>query len=109
VGQTEHLVTDVLTGQEFACRDGETLLEAAIRSGTGLIRVGCRAGGCGMCKVRVVGGHYEAGKMSRAHVSGEEEQQGHVLACRTFPRGVLEILRRNPSGDAQQSVEGKMA
>ena len=87
----EHLVTDLVSGQTFGCAEGETLLGAAIRSGRQLIRVGCRAGGCGICKVRVHCGDYATGKMSRAHVSEAEEREGYVLACRTLPAGALEF------------------
>lgn len=87
----EHLVTDLVSKQSFGCREGETLLGAAIRSGRQIIRVGCRAGGCGMCKVQVLGGQYATGKMSRAHVSEAEEREGYVLACRTIPSSALEF------------------
>ncbi|MGE3691891.1 MAG: 2Fe-2S iron-sulfur cluster-binding protein [Novosphingobium sp.] len=87
----EHLVTDLASKQTFGCLDGETLLGAAIRSGRQIIRVGCRAGGCGMCKVRILGGRYETGKMSRAHVSEAEESKGFVLACRTMPSSAIEF------------------
>lgn len=94
----EHLVTDRASGRTFACRQGETLLNAAVRAGYRNIRVGCRAGGCGMCKVQVVGGHFDAGKMSRAHVSAVEASQGFVLACRTLPASALEFHSRIDSG-----------
>jgi len=56
-----------------------------------LIKVGCRGGGCGVCKVRVVRGEYHCRKMSRAHVSGAEESQGYALACCLYPDSDLEI------------------
>lgn len=43
--------------------------------------VGCRRGGCGVCRVRVLSGAYRAGPMSRDHVSPAEEADGVVLAC----------------------------
>ena len=89
--QIEFLVTDLVSGKTFSCREGESLLNASVRSGRQVIRVGCRAGGCGMCKVRIACGEYEAGKMSRAHVSEAEESRGFVLACRTLPTSALEI------------------
>lgn len=91
----EHLVTDLASGQTFGCHEGETLLSAAVRTGRPIIRVGCRAGGCGMCKVQVLGGAFTAGKMSRAHVSEAEEGQGFVLACRTWPAGAIEFESAN--------------
>ena len=55
------------------------------------IPVGCRNGGCGVCKVQVVSGAYETRKMSRAVVSAEQEAQGCVLACKLHPRGDLKV------------------
>ncbi len=107
MAQIEHLVTDVVSGESFGCRDGESLLDAAVRSGRRIIRVGCRAGGCGMCKVRITCGEYETGKMSRAHVSEAEESRGFVLACRTRPVGALEIHGpggTSPSGGHEQGA-----
>nr|BAH89758.1 ferredoxin [uncultured bacterium]BAH89949.1 ferredoxin [uncultured bacterium] len=49
------------------------------------VQVGCRNGGCGACRVKVVSGEYARMKMSRAHVTVEEEAQGYVLACRILP------------------------
>lgn len=90
----EHLVTDLTSRESFDCRDGETLLNASTRSGKSIIPVGCRNGGCGMCKIQIIGGDYRTGKMSRAHVTELEESQGFVLACRTQPGSALEIRSR---------------
>jgi ferredoxin len=98
LAQIEHLVTDLARGHSFGCWEGETLLNAAVRSGRQIIRVGCRAGGCGMCKVQVIGGLFKIGKMSRAQVSEAEESQGFVLACRTLPAGAIEFRSRTDSG-----------
>ena len=61
------------------------------KAGKQAIKVGCRKGGCGMCKVRVLTGVYQTLKMSRAHVTEQEEQQGFALACRTQVGGDLVI------------------
>lgn len=76
---------------QFDCAEGELLLPAMEKAGSHAIHVGCRKGGCGMCKVRVLEGHYQTLKMSRAHVSETEEQAGFVLACRTSPLTHLTI------------------
>jgi len=57
--------------------------------------VGCRRGGCGVCRVRVTGGDYRADLMSRAHVSAEDEAAGIVLACCIYPQSEL-YLRLEP-------------
>ena len=38
--------------------------------------VGCRRGGCGVCRVRVLEGDYRSDPMSRTHVSVEDEAGG---------------------------------
>jgi len=56
-------------------------MEMVGRSG---IPVGCRGGGCGVCKISVVEGEIHTRKMSRAHISVQEERSKTVLACRTY-------------------------
>jgi ferredoxin len=51
--------------------------------------VGCRGGGCGVCKVKILKGTYILGKMSRVHVNEEEIKQGVALACRIYPTSTL--------------------
>ncbi|WP_036552534.1 2Fe-2S iron-sulfur cluster-binding protein [Neptunomonas japonica] len=77
--------------QSFTALEGCSLLMSMERSGTQAIKVGCRGGGCGMCKIRVMKGRYISKRMSRAHVSESDEQQGLVLACRVFPQEDLTI------------------
>ena len=58
--------------------------------------VGCRRGGCGICRVRVLEGAYESGPMSRAHVTAEQEREGVVLACCIYPRSDLVLRLETP-------------
>ncbi|TQK01099.1 2Fe-2S iron-sulfur cluster protein [Herbaspirillum sp. SJZ107] len=62
-----------------------------VATGRRSIPVGCRGGGCGICKISVISGHYIAAKMSRACISEEEERNGTVLACRITPVTDLSI------------------
>ncbi|MFC6668786.1 2Fe-2S iron-sulfur cluster-binding protein [Marinobacterium aestuariivivens] len=62
-----------------------SLLVGAEQGGRSCIPVGCRGGGCGLCKVRVLDGAYRIKRMSRAHISEVEAANGYVLACRVFP------------------------
>lgn len=73
------------SGEQYSCRNTENLLKGMERLGRKGIPVGCRNGGCGICKVKVSEGQYRFGKMSRAHISEQEERQGIVLACRCQP------------------------
>ena len=58
--------------------------------------VGCRRGGCGICRVRVTSGQYRAVVMSRAHISAEEVADGVVLACCIYPLSDLSLRLETP-------------
>jgi ferredoxin len=79
------------TSEHFRCSGDENLLRAMEQhvQGTRLftaIPAGCRGGGCGMCKIRVVAGVFKTGRMSKKHIDDGERNRGYTLACRTFPR-----------------------
>lgn len=59
-----------------------------------LVPKGCHNGGCGVCKIKVHSGEYSTLKMSRKHISEEEEKRGVVLACRILPQSemVIELI-----------------
>jgi len=77
---------------DFSCYDGETVLEGALRGKGGTLRSGCASGGCGICRIAVLGGQWQrCGVMSRAHVSEADEIAGVVLACRIRPQSDLLI------------------
>jgi len=86
------------SGQSVKCHAGNSVLEAFERSrqplvsgDAAVVRVGCRRGGCGICKVRVLDGSYRATPMSRAHVSEEDQADGLVLACCVYPETDLTV------------------
>ena len=85
------------SGESFACPEDECVLIAMEKQGLRHIPVGCRGGGCGSCRVIITQGTYRTRKMSRAHVSAAEEQQGYVLACRVIPESDL-LLRLAGNG-----------
>ena len=79
----------IIDGAEFDCGQDERVLIAMERCGADDIGVGCRGGGCGICRIRVVNGDYKTGKMSRLRITDEDEAAGLVLACRLYPRSDL--------------------
>ena len=79
------------TQERYACRPDQTLLGGMEQLGRKGIPVGCRGGGCGVCKVRIESGRTRSERMSRCHVSADEEAQGYVLACRAYPQSDLEL------------------
>jgi ferredoxin len=86
------------TGETFRCSPNESLLVGMERLGKKGIPVGCRGGGCGVCKIEVTSGSYVKRVMSRDYVSVEDEAAGRVLACRV-----------RPTSDITLKVLGKMA
>lgn len=93
-------MTPVGNDRPFACRPGVSLLTAMIAAGRTGIKVGCRNGGCGVCRVRVASGSYASEKMTRSRISEADEAQGIVLACRILPETDLtfEPLPLTPAG-----------
>lgn len=86
-----HIIREETSGETFSCGEGETVLQAVVRCGSKIIPVGCRNGGCGLCKIHILEGDYCTGKMSRAHVSELDERAGYALACRTTPVTSLKV------------------
>jgi ferredoxin len=79
------------TNEDFRCDAAQSLLGAMEALGRKGIPVGCRGGGCGVCKVRIDVGRVHTEAMSRACVSAQERRQGFVLACRAYPRSDLTV------------------
>ena len=64
----------------YECEEGETLLAAGIRSGFNL-RFGCKHGGCGSCKVKVVEGEVDMDEGSSFALMDYEKDAGFALLC----------------------------
>ena len=95
-------ITIVGTGNVFQCKEGQNVLNAMELRGHKGIPVGCRGGGCGICRVQVLGmGNYRTLKMSRAQISAADEALGMVLACKLIPQ---EDLRIRPLGLLQKTL-----
>lgn len=102
-----HLIKLVDTGETFFCREEQYLLQGMQSFQIGMkmidvIPVGCRGGGCGICRIKIHSGEYEAKKMSRKHVSQEDLAGGVALACRIYPRGELHIEVLSPADVLEQ-------
>lgn len=75
----------------YRCRPPESLLEGLHRLGLRGIPVGCRGGGCGVCKIEVTAGTFETRAMSRDHVSDDDVAHRRLLACRVYPCSDLSL------------------
>jgi ferredoxin len=78
-------------GETITCTGAQDLLRSMEALGRRGIPVGCRGGGCGVCKVKVTTGEFHTRKASRACLSAAEEADGVALACKLFPDGDLSV------------------
>ena len=72
------------------CRGDETVLAAILRSGAKVV-FGCRGGGCGSCKMRLISGRVDHGRCSVAVLSHEERGAGAFLSCQARPLSELTV------------------
>lgn len=84
-------ITDNTSKQTFVCRNDEYVLFAMQRIGKTYIPIGCKGGGCGVCRINIISGKVDYGRMSKAHVTVEEKNNGYALACRIKPKSDLVI------------------
>lgn len=87
----KHQVVIDNSGERYACGEETHLLQAMEALCCKGIPVGCRNGGCGVCRIEVCEGEYQLRKMNRAVVSAEDERNGRVLACKTYPRSDMRV------------------
>jgi len=85
-----------------AAGDGETVLAALGRAGL-KYRIGCRRGGCGICKLQLVAGEvrYER-PVAESVLSDDEKVAGICLSCRAVP--ITNILVELQEGDKLRRV-----
>lgn len=90
-GPALHAVEIANSGVRFLCRADQSLLAAMIDAGHRALTVGCRSGGCGVCRVRILSGGVVTGHMNRAIVSRADEEAGVLLSCRAYPRSDISL------------------
>lgn len=88
-------VVQVLPGGErVPVRPGETILEGLYRAGFAY-RIGCRRGGCGICKVDLRAGEVTYNRaVSDEVLTPDELAEGTCLSCRAVPVGDVTIELR---------------
>lgn len=75
----------------FECREGDTVLRAALRSGVELAYE-CNSGGCGSCKVVIDGDSLVSGLgRPTPGLTERDLRKGRSLACQTVPLGPCSI------------------
>jgi ferredoxin len=97
-------VTILPDGMQLTASADETLLRALGRAGL-RYRVGCKRGGCGICKVQLLLGEvrYER-PIATSVLSDDERVEGVCLSCRAVP--LTNIVIELQEGDRLRRVLG---
>jgi len=98
-----HTVRIEDNGVTYTCAPTESLLEGMQRLGRRGIPMGCRGGGCGVCKVEILDGEFRTRATSCDHVDDDDRNHRRLLACRVYPSGDLSV---RVIGKLQKSVCG---
>ena len=98
------VVTILPDGLQVTAAEEETVLGALSRAGL-RYRVGCKRGGCGICKVQLVLGEvrYER-PVAESVLSDDERVEGICLSCRAVP--ITNIAIELQEGDRLRKVLG---
>lgn len=75
----------------FESEGNETILTAALERGVAFPH-NCRVGGCASCKCKLVQGEVKQLTDASYILSGEELEQGYVLACQSVPKSERVVI-----------------
>jgi ferredoxin len=87
VALAEHMsfkITLMPFNRAFECEEDESILVAGLRAGFNL-RFGCKEGGCGSCKARIISGDTETNGGTSFALMDFEKEEGYALLCSTLP------------------------
>lgn len=71
-------------GRRLSVEDGESVLDAALRSGLNLSH-SCKGGNCAACRARLLSGRVAYPSGRPAGLTSREEERGFVLLCQAHP------------------------
>ncbi len=75
---------------EFAGSPSEDIVTSALKQDV-ILLTSCREGGCATCKAECSDGDYELANASVQALPPDEEEEGFVLLCCTYPRSNLTL------------------
>lgn len=91
------IITLASNGERIHVEDGETILSGLFKAGFAYT-VGCRRGGCGVCKVDVTEGSITHNRpVADSVITPEELSCGTCLSCRAVPDQDVTIRMRDRS------------
>ena len=83
------------SGEVIYLGPDETVLSGLYKAGYAY-SIGCRRGGCGVCKVDLLRGHVSYNRPIAETVLADDERAGGTcLTCRAVPEGDITIEMRN--------------
>lgn len=90
----------------------EDIVTSALKHGVILLS-SCREGGCATCKAECTDGDYELVNCSVQALPPDEEEDGYVLLCRTYPRSDMSLIlpytsERISFGKANNNWQGEI-
>jgi len=103
-GEGDHQINTIPCGHTLTAKDGETVLEAALREGINLPYV-CRDGACGECKGKILKGKVDYGTYQEGVLTEAEKAQGKALFCCAKPLSDLDIECHEVDQDRRFSVK----
>ena len=89
-GKGEYEIATAPAGHLVMAKEGETILEAALRNGLSLPYV-CRDGACGTCKGKLLRGTVDYGTYQKGVLTDAEKEQGMALFCCAKPLSDVQI------------------
>jgi len=103
-GELTFAVTILPAGVHLSASGSDTLLRALSRAGL-RYRVGCKRGGCGICKVQLLLGEVRYERPIAASVLSDDERvEGICLSCRAVP--LTDVVIELQEGDRLRRVLG---
>lgn len=94
---------------QFDCASDEDIISAGLRNGI-ILMAQCRKGACASCKALCEEGDYEFGEHMNVQVlPPEEEEEGYVVCCQTYPEEDLVIKFPYDSVRLGEVAEGENA
>src|SRR6266566_836703 len=93
------------SAKTFECRQGETLLRAALKAGYA-VPYECASGTCGSCKARLIEGTVDTRWRGATGLSDRDRKKGdRILCCQSIPTKDCVIQLRAESDNREPAPE----
>jgi NAD(P)H-flavin reductase/ferredoxin len=104
---TREICTATINGAVTSVYPGQTLLDAGLAAGIAM-PFGCRVGGCGTCRCRLLDGRVRELTETAYLLEDIELASGIILACQSVPIGDVRVAFDVTSTAARRQVTGRV-